>query len=150
MNFFSAPGALESNPPFIWFRIFSHAVGHASWQHLMGNLSLILLLGPMLEEKYGPSKLAIMCFLTAGITGLLNVFLFPHGLLGASGIAFMMILLGSFSNYKGQGVPVTFLLICLLFLGKEIVNLTEENQVSEFAHLLGGGLGALFGFRRGT
>ena len=41
-----------------------------------------------------------MMIITAVITGILNTFFFPTGLLGASGIVFMFILLSSFSGIK--------------------------------------------------
>lgn len=39
--------------PLTWIRAFTHIFGHADWAHLVGNMSYLLLLGPMLEEKYG-------------------------------------------------------------------------------------------------
>ena len=36
--------------------LFTHVIGHASIEHLMGNLTFILLLGPIVEEKYGDSR----------------------------------------------------------------------------------------------
>lgn len=38
--------------PMTWIRMFTHIFGHADWSHLIGNMSYLLLLGPMLEEKY--------------------------------------------------------------------------------------------------
>ena len=113
--------------------------------HLMGNLTFILLLGPIIEEKYGGSNLAIMIIITALVTGISNVFFFNTGLLGASGIVFLFIILASFGNAK-QGIPLTFILVALLFVGKEVMNSMESNNISEFAHILGGACGSLFGF----
>ncbi|MCB0311732.1 MAG: rhomboid family intramembrane serine protease, partial [Calditrichaeota bacterium] len=83
---------------------------------------------------------------TALVTGLLNTFFFPSFLLGASGIVFMMIILGSFTNVKRGGIPLTFILVLILFLGQEIYNAFEENSISEFAHVVGGVCGSIFGF----
>jgi len=33
------------------FRLFSYVCGHADWTHFAGNFYLILLIGPVLEEK---------------------------------------------------------------------------------------------------
>ena len=38
--------------PLTWVRAFTHIFGHADWTHLVGNMCYVLLLGPMLEEKY--------------------------------------------------------------------------------------------------
>ncbi len=147
-SFFSVPGKghFVASNPFHWFRIFSHGLGHANWSHLLGNLTLILLLGPLLEEKFKSLPLLFMMLITVGVTGILNILFFPSGLLGASGIAFMMILLSSFSSKKGNGIPLTFILVALLFLTREFSNMFQNNQISEFAHIIGGILGALFGF----
>lgn len=133
--------------PLTYFRLFSHAMGHANWEHLVGNFTFILLLGPILEEKYGSRTLLILIFITALITGILNASLFPNPLLGASGIVFMMILLVSFTNARRGTIPLTFILIALLFLGKEIYGaLFVANNISEFAHIIGGVCGGVFGY----
>ncbi len=145
-GFFVVGTSMDFSNPLDYFRLFSHALGHANWNHLFGNLSLILILGPILEEKYGTLTLALMSFITALVTGILNVAFMKNGLCGASGIVFMMILLSSFTNMKAKTIPVTFILVVILFLGKEIMNSFEENNVSQFAHILGGVLGGVFGF----
>lgn len=139
------PGMSFANP-MTYVRIFTHVFGHSSWQHLIGNFTFILLIGPMLEEKYGRKELLIMMGITALTTGILNVVLFDTGLLGASGIAFMLILLGSFANFRSGMLPLTFLLVLILFLGEEIVNSIRVDNISQFAHIIGGGMGTLFGF----
>lgn len=94
---FSVPGREQFSffNPIDYFRLVSHILGHADWAHLIGNLSFILLLGPTLEEKVGSAKLLLMILMTAFFTGLLNVLFFKTGLMGASGIVFMLILLSS-------------------------------------------------------
>ncbi|MFN3315200.1 MAG: rhomboid family intramembrane serine protease [Raineya sp.] len=147
-TFFVVRPTMDFGNPLDYFRLFSHAAGHASWDHLFGNFSLILILGPILEEKYGTKLLLAMSFITALFTGVLNVAFLSNGLLGASGIVFMMILLSSFANMKSKTIPLTFILVLVLFVGKEILNSfdTEHAQTSQFAHILGGIFGAIFGF----
>ncbi len=144
---FSSPFMSFDNP-LAYFRLFSHALGHAGWGHLLGNFSFILLVGPVLEEKYGGKSLMIMMFFTALITGILNATFFPNGLLGASGIVFMMILLVSFTNAKRGTIPLTFVLVASLYLGSEIYNaLAGDNKnISQFAHIIGGLFGGIFGY----
>jgi membrane associated rhomboid family serine protease len=133
--------------PLAYFRFFSHAMGHAGWGHLVGNFTFILLLGPILEEKYGSRLIVFMMFLTALITGVLNAMMFSNSLLGASGIVFMLILLSSFTNAAKGTIPLTFILIALLFLGKEVYNAVfVVDNVSEFAHIIGGVAGGIFGY----
>ena len=124
----------------------SHVVGHGSIEHLLGNLTFILLLGPIVEEKYGSSRTLIMILITALITGILNVVFFSTGLYGASGIVFMLILLVSFTNTQGGKIPLTFILVAILFLGKEVMQSLQSDHVSQFAHIIGGVCGSFFGF----
>ena len=129
-----------------WIRLFTHVVGHGNWTHLISNFSFILLIGPILELTYGSLSLLFMIVVTALVTGLLNAFLFPTALLGASGVVFMMILLASFTNFNKGEVPLTFILVLILYLGRELANSFQSNSISEFAHIVGGFCGSLFGF----
>lgn len=115
-------------------------------QHLVGNFMVILLIGPLLEEKYGYKKLLGMILITAVSTALLNALLFSNSLVGASGVAFMLILLGSFSNIRTKEIPLTFIIIAFLFIGSEILSTLKTDQISQFSHLAGGLVGAGFGF----
>ncbi|MDZ4746925.1 MAG: rhomboid family intramembrane serine protease [Saprospiraceae bacterium] len=126
--------------------LFTHVIGHASIEHLMGNLTFILLLGPIVEEKYGDSRTLFMILITALITGILNLLFFHTGLMGASGVVFMLILLVSFTNTKSGEIPVTFILVALLFIGKEVIESLNTDQISQFAHVIGGVCGSVFGF----
>ncbi|RMH74052.1 MAG: rhomboid family intramembrane serine protease [Gemmatimonadetes bacterium] len=145
---FAAPprGMFSMTNPFDYFRLFSHILGHSGWTHLAGNFYLILLIGPILEEKYGSFNLLLMILFTAFITGVLNALLFPAGLMGASGIAFMLILLSPFTSTKPGEIPLTFILIVLLYLTREVFQAFEPDNVSQFAHLIGGVVGSVFGF----
>lgn len=146
-NIFTVMGSFGSiSNPLNFFRLFSHIIGHGGWEHLLGNFTFILLLGPILEEKYGSKQLLWMILVTAGITGGLNIILFDSGLLGASGIVFMLIVLSSISNAKGGEIPLTFILVAGLYIGTEILNSINMDNISQFAHILGGLCGALFGF----
>lgn len=146
MYFFTVYSDVRFSDPVWYLQLFSHVLGHENWNHLYGNFGVILLIGPMLEEKYGSRNLAIMIFLTALITGILHVIFFSGvALLGASGVLFMMIVLASFTQAKG-GIPLTFVLVVLLYLGREIYNIFQPDQVSQFAHLVGGVLGAVYGY----
>ncbi|MCO4780927.1 MAG: rhomboid family intramembrane serine protease [Candidatus Cloacimonetes bacterium] len=144
--FFVVGGQMNFSDPLDYFRMISNIFGHANWAHLIGNFSLILLIGPLLEEKYGSWSLGQMIFATAIFTSILNIALLDTGAYGASGIVFMMILLGSLSNFKDGEIPLTFLLIAVLYVGEEVVNSLKPDNVSQFAHILGGFCGACFGF----
>jgi membrane associated rhomboid family serine protease len=149
-TWFVAPGKGNFNPSRAnsWVTLFTHVIGHANWNHLISNFAYILLIGPILEEIYGSVSLFIMIAITALVTGLLNALLFPANLLGASGVVFMMILLASFTNFNKGEIPLTFILILALYLGRELFNSFVNNNIAEFAHIAGGFCGSLFGFFR--
>lgn len=147
-NVFSIGGSMNAASLMDYLRLVTHVVGHANWTHLLSNFTFILLLGPILEEKYGSGLLLVMMVVTAVITGLLNVLFLSTGLLGASGIVFMMILLVSFTNFRKGEIPLTFILIVLLYLAREIITAFQNDTVSQFAHIAGGFCGSLFGFLR--
>ncbi|MBQ7991320.1 MAG: rhomboid family intramembrane serine protease [Oscillospiraceae bacterium] len=129
-------------------RFFLHVLGHADLSHYMNNFMIILLVGPMLEEKYGGRLLVGMITVTAFVTGLVFFIFFPHSaLLGASGVVFMMILLSSFANAGKSEIPLTLILVTVLYLGTEIIDgLFTADNVSQLAHLVGGACGGIFGW----
>ncbi|HEY1548190.1 MAG TPA: rhomboid family intramembrane serine protease [Kofleriaceae bacterium] len=133
--------------PKAYVGLFSFILGHASWEHLLGNFMLILLIGPILEERHGSFRLLVMILVTALVTGLVNLAVSSGFLLGASGIVFMMILLASMANVRSGEIPLTFIAVAVIYLGGEIVKqFTAHDNVSHMAHLIGGAVGAVFGF----
>ena len=135
--------------PLQYLRLFTYVLGHANYSHFIGNFTIILLVGPMLEEKYGSVPLLKMMAMTAFVTGLIQIIFFPHtALLGASGIAFMLILLSSFANYQKGKIPITLILVALIYLSGEVITgITSPNdQISQIGHIIGGVCGTLFGW----
>jgi len=129
-----------------YFRLVSHVFGHGSWEHLFNNVTYLLLLGPILEEKYGSYAMVTMMLITALSAGIINVLLFSTGLMGASSIVFMLIILISIVDIKEGTIPVTFLLVATIFSGREFINALYDDSISQAAHIVGGSLGAFFGF----
>lgn len=137
--------------PLAFVRFFGHVLGHAGFGHLAGNLGLVLVLGPGLEERYGGRCLAAAMVCTALASGLAQFLFFPGtALLGASGVVFMMVLLSAFGCSNGTGIPLTLVLVAVFYLGGEIVDaFFVRDGVSQAAHIIGGacGVGAGFLFR---
>jgi membrane associated rhomboid family serine protease len=144
MFFITYPGSFLS--PFTYLRLFTHIIGHSGWDHLFSNFSFILLIGPLLEEKYGSRTMLTMILITALATGLLNNLFMGTGLYGASGIVFMLILLSSFANLRSGHIPLTFVIIVIMYLGREVFNSLRPDNISQFAHIAGGICGGIFGF----
>jgi len=134
--------------PMTYLHFFSHVFGHQNWAHFIGNMSYILLLGPMLEEKHGGMKMVEIILITALVTSLVNFIFFPRvSLCGASGVVFAFILLTSFTSFKEGEIPLTFILVALIFLGQQVFEgVSIRNNVSNLSHIIGGIVGAVFGY----
>ena len=134
--------------PFTYIRFFTHVLGHAGWSHYIGNMSYFLLICPMLEEKHGSKKMITVILITALVTSVLNYILFPNiALCGASGVVFALILMSSFTNIRQGEIPLTFILVAILFLGKEVYEgVFTVDQISNLSHIAGGLVGAYIGF----
>lgn len=133
--------------PLTWFRLFTHVLGHSSWEHLVGNMMMFLVLGSMLEEKYGSGAIAFVIALTAVVTAIVNAIICSNGLLGASGIVFAFIVLASMTSFKQGEIPLTLILVVILYLGKEIMSgLFTHDNISQLAHIVGGLCGGISGY----
>ena len=134
--------------PFTYLRFFGHVLGHAGLDHFLGNIMLILVIGPMLEEKYGSSNILFVILATALVTGLVHFFVFPSVyLLGASGVVFAFILLSSFAGFRDGKIPFTFILVALLYIGQQVYQgVFVQDNISNLTHILGGIVGAVLGY----
>lgn len=139
------------NSPWTYVRFFGHVFGHANWSHLTGNLMLLLITGPMLEERYGSKNLSLVIAVTAVITGLVQFIFFPHSaLLGASGVVFAFILLSSITGFREKEIPLTFILVAVMYLGQQIYEgFAVSDNVSQLTHIVGGIVGAVMGYSFG-
>ena len=131
-----------------YVRFFGHVLGHAGWSHFFGNITLILVVGPLLEEKYGSANMLFVVLATALTTGVVHFIFFPRVmLLGASGVVFAMILLSSFTCVKEGEIPLTFILVAVLYIGQQVYEgIFVQNNVSNLTHILGGMVGAALGY----
>ena len=134
--------------PFTYIRMVGHVLGHAGYAHYISNMTLLLVIGPPLEEKYGSGRLLGCILFTALVSGLVQFLFFPgSALLGASGIVFMMIVLSSLAGMREGTIPLTLILVVLIYLGGEIVDaVTVRDNVSQLTHIVGGLCGAGLGF----
>ena len=134
--------------PLTYVRFVGHVLGHANWEHFLGNMMLLLVVGPLLEEKYGSSNILFVILTTALVTGLINFIFFPHvQLLGASGVVFAFILLSPFTGVKEGTIPITLILVALMYIGQQVYDgLFIQDNVANLTHIIGGVIGALLGF----
>lgn len=134
--------------PMTYVRFVAHIFGHSGWSHFIGNASYLLLLGPMLEEKHGSKELIEVIGIIAVITGIVNyIFLWNVGLCGASGVVFAFIILASFTGFREGEIPLTFVLVAVIFIGQQVYEgVAVQNDISNMAHIVGGIVGAVIGY----
>lgn len=134
--------------PFSYLRLFLHVLGHSNFAHFSGNILMILVLGPMVEERYGSKNTLFLIAVTALATGLIHCFLSPgSALLGASGIVFMLIFLASMSGMNGNGIPLTLILVAVIYFTQEVyAGLFSSDNISHLTHIIGGCCGIVLGF----
>lgn len=134
--------------PLTYVRLFTHSIGHENWDHLVGNFLYILLVGPMIEEKYGSINLLIMLLITSLVIALYNIIFTNCSILGASGNVYMLIVLSSFANISDGKIPITVLLIFIFYIISEVkkkVLSGRKDKTYHDGHLLGAVCGILFG-----
>lgn len=134
--------------PLTWPRFFLHVLGHAGWEHYFGNILLLLVIGPPMEEKYGSRSMFWAIVITALVSGLVQFVFFPGtALLGASGIVFMLIVMSSLSGMRNGRIPLTLILVVIFYIGSEIINgLLIQDNISNLTHIIGGVCGGILGF----
>lgn len=134
--------------PLTYIRFLGHVFGHANWSHFLGNIMMILVVGPLLEEKYGSEKMLIVIVVTALVTGIINFVFFPYTrLLGASGVVFAMIILSSITSIQDGAIPLTFVMVTIIYIGQQVYDgIFIRDNVANLTHIIGGLVGAGLGY----
>jgi len=134
--------------PLTYLRLFTHVLGHAGFDHFIGNAMYLLLVGPMLEEKYGSDTMLKVILATALVTGVIHCALWSNSALcGASGVVFAFIVMSSFTAFKEGEIPLSFLLVGVLYIGQEVFNgILIRDNVSNLTHIIGGVVGSAAGY----
>lgn len=134
--------------PLTYVRLVTHVLGHSGYEHYIGNMLMLLVIGPPMEEKYGSRALLRAILITAAVSGVVQMVFFPRSaLLGASGIVFMLIVMSSLSGMQEGSVPLTLILVVIFYLGGEVVDgLFQRDNISHLSHILGGLSGAVIGY----
>jgi len=141
-------GHLPFNPTKIgtYFRLISYSFGAASSTALIINMIFVLLMGPTMEERYGTVVIAIMMFVSALFAGVLNSCFCRYQLTGCEAIVFMMILLNSFLSLSKKKIPLSFVMIFILFILKDNLERNANGSIGIIINIAGGLCGSLFAF----
>ena len=135
-------------------RLFLHVLGHKDFASCAAGIVMILVVGPAAEERFSSRRVLLAILVTALVTSLVLWFLFPNDrLMGASGVAFMLIVLSAFSGARGGVIPLTLILVLILYLGTEIAQAFSGTAgLVQLTHIAGGVVGVVLGMiyiRRG-
>ena len=149
-DFFILRGDFFQNRSSWFLSCAGYIFGHANFSHFFGNVSILLLIGPMVEDRYGSKKVLLFSLITATVTALIHCFFSTHDLLGLSGIVFMFIILSASISRNQNGIPLTFLLVIFIYIGKEIISIPLNDQISHLAHLSGGIIGLILSWNNKT
>lgn len=122
--------------PLTYIRFFTHILGHSDWEHLSNNYLKILLLGPLIEEKYGSINFLIMILITAFVVAVFNFIKGKEWLEGASCISFMLTVLSAFVNITENKIPITLILIILFYIIDEIKKLKKDDNIAHDSHII--------------
>ncbi len=135
------------NDFFTYPRFILHVLGHSGYSHYIGNMMMILVVGPPLEERYGSRSLLRAILITALVSGIVHWIFFPGtALLGASGIVFMLMVMSSLAGMRNGNIPMTLIIVMILYVGREFVDgITISDEISQVTHIIGGVCGALLG-----
>ena len=75
------------------------------------------------------------------------IFFWNVGLCGASGVVFAFIILASFTGFKEGEIPLTFILVAVIFIGQQVYEgIDVQDNLSNMAHIVGGIVGAVLGY----
>ncbi len=135
--------------PLTYVRFITHSIGHNGFTHFTSNFIYILLLGPMIEEKFGSFNLLIMMLITSAVIGIVNYIFSSRGITGSSGIVFMLITLSSAVNIEAGKVPLTLILVCLFYVISEVSSMIFNffgSNTSHLSHFVGAICGIVFVF----
>lgn len=127
-------------------RMFLHVLGHSGYEHLASNICMLLVVGPMVEEKYGSKKVLISIAITAFVTAAVHIMTSGSVMLGASGIVFMLILMASITNFRGGYIPLTLIVVAVIYLGSEFIDgVSLTDNITQLGHIVGGCMGIVCG-----
>lgn len=145
-NWFTADGTISFNysDPLGYIKFISHILGHTGINHFMGNAIYLILLGPILEEKYNSKTLLGLILVTAIISSLINAFFVDTYMLGASGIVYLFIVLVSFTNIEKGEFPLSVVVVLGFYIYKELSR-DDAVDISVLTHLIGAVIGLLYG-----
>lgn len=133
-----------------YFRFFTAMFLHSGYEHLMGNMAALAVVGYMLETRFGSVRFLTIYLLSGVLANVASLFYF-HGIdqeivgLGASGAIFGII--GAFTylvvRYRGKGYNITTKGFVLFLVITVFNGFQAREHVDNVAHISGFFIGIL-------
>ena len=134
--------------PMNYVRLLTTGLCHEDWAHFRNNFIIILLVGPMLEEKYGSIQLLEMLLITTALSSMLHFIFHNNGSIGASDNVYMMVVLCSIVNITEGKIPITLVLIFLFYVADELIKMftKKKDHIAHDSHIIGAICGFIYGY----
>lgn len=155
-SFFYAPTNASGEFPFVfsgvnsYLRLALYQFGYFDLSFLFADLIIILLLGQILEERYGSVIMALMMFFSSLFSGVLNACFCKERLCGAASIVIMMVFLNTLTSISKKKVSVLSIITIAFVICREFFARNGGFKDSGFMGVIitvaGGLCGSLFAF----
>lgn len=132
--------------PLSYVQVLFHVFASAEQSTLLSNVIIVLLLGPILEEKYGSVIIGMMMLLSALLSGVLNSSFCLYGASGADPIVFMFVLLNSYISISKKKIPLSAVIVLILFISSEFYAKNPNGFNGILVNIAGGLCGSLLAF----
>ena len=135
--------------PMNFIRLVTSGFCHTDFTHFRNNFVFILLLGPILEEKFGSLVFLEMLFITTVVSSLFHLLFYDSSAIGASDNVYMMVSLCGICCATDEKIPITFVLLFLFFVLGEIILMFFYiiwDSVGHDGHVVGALCGIVFGY----
>lgn len=140
------PGLPELQAGQLW-RLFTPAIVHADWLHLLLNMFWLLDLGSQVEQKRGPVFLGVFALVTAAISNYGQHILFNPAFCGMSGVLYGLLgyvwMKSKYDPTSGLQLPMQNLVWMLGWFGLCLAGIIPN--VANGAHAVGLAVGTLWG-----
>lgn len=103
-----------------YLRLVLYQFGYFDLSFLFADLIIILLLGQILEERYGSVIMGLMMFFSTLFSGVLNACFGKEKLCGAASIVIMMVFLNALTSISKKKVSVLSVATIVLVICREI------------------------------
>ncbi|MCR4953009.1 MAG: rhomboid family intramembrane serine protease [Treponema sp.] len=128
-----------------YLRLVLYQFGYFDLSFLFADLIIILLLGQILEERYGSVIMGLMMFFSTLFSGVLNACFGKEKLCGAASIVIMMVFLNALTSISKKKVSVLSVATIVLVICREIFA-RNGGFISVIVSVAGGLCGSLFAF----